>query len=74
LEIVADILTVALNGANKTRIVYRANLNFTRFHKYFSELLDKGLIVRADEGEYRTTDKGRRFLKIISNAEAIISS
>jgi len=74
LEVVADILTEALNGANKTRIMYRANLNFLGFHKYFSELLDKGLIVREDTPDgrvvYRTTDKGRRFLKIISNAEA----
>jgi len=78
LEVVADILTEALYGANKTRIMYRANLNFLRFHRYFSELLDKGLIVRenASDGRvvYRTTDKGKRFLKIISNAEEIISS
>jgi len=78
LEVVADILTEALNGANKTRIMYRANLNFLRFHRYFSELLDKGLMVRENGSDgrvvYRTTDKGRRFLKIISNAEEIISS
>ena len=78
LEVVADILTEALYGANKTRIMYRANLNFLRFHRYFSELLDKGLMVRENGSDgrvvYRTTDKGRRFLKIISNAEEIISS
>jgi predicted transcriptional regulator len=27
-EIVSEILDVCLNGANKTRIVYQANLNF----------------------------------------------
>ena len=73
-----DILTEALNGANKTRIMYRANLNFLRFHRYFSDLLDKGLIVEenASDGRvmYQTTDKGRRLLKIISSAEEIISS
>jgi len=78
LEVVADILTEALNGANKTRIMYRANLNFLRFDGYFSELLDKELIVEenASDGKavYRTTDKGRRFLKIIRGAEEIISS
>ena len=78
LEIVADILTEALNGANKTRIIYRANLNFRRFHRYFSELLDNGLVVMENASDggvvYRTTDKGRRFLKIINSAEEIISS
>jgi len=78
LEVVADILTEALNGANKTRIMYRANLNFLRFDRYFSDLLGKGLILRENTSDgnvlYRTTDKGRRFLKIISNAVEIISS
>jgi len=78
LEIVADILMVALNGANKTRIIYRANLNFLRFHTYFSKLSDNGLIEREDSSDgrvvYRTTDKGRRFLNIINSAEEIISS
>jgi len=71
---VADILTEALNGANKTRLVYRANLNFLRTHRYLSELLKKGLLVKEGEDKYRTTDEGRRFIRIIRNAEAIISS
>ena len=76
MKIVADILVVALNGANKTRIMYRANLNFLRFNRYFSELMDKGLIAEKNTSDgrvvYRTTKKGRRFLKIISDAEEII--
>ena len=76
LEVVADILTEALNGANKTRIMYRANLNFLSFDKHVSELLDKGLIVRENSPDgrvvYRTTDRGKRFLKVISSAEEII--
>lgn len=78
LEVVADILTETLNGACKTRVMYRANLNFLRFHKYFSELLDKGLIVVENTFDgrvmYHATDKGKRLLKIISSAEEIISS
>ena len=77
LEVVADILTEAVNGAGKTRIMYRANLNFLRFHKYFSELQDKGLIAVENTSDgrvvYQTTDKGKRFIKIIRNAEGIIS-
>ena len=78
LEVIADILAEALNGANKTRIMYRANLNFLRFDRYLSDLLDKGLIVRKNTSDgrviYRTTDRGKRFVKIITNAEEIISS
>jgi predicted transcriptional regulator len=77
LKVAADILAEALNGANKTRIMYRANLNFRRFDKYFSELMEKGLIVQENTSDgrvtYRTTDKGKRFLKNISSAEEIIS-
>jgi len=78
MEVISDILAEALNGSNKTRIMYRANLNFLRFDRYFSELLDKGLIAKenASDGRiiFRTTDKGKRFLKIITDAERIISS
>ena len=78
LEVIADILAEAVKGANKTRIMYRANLNFLRFDRYLSDLLDKGLIVRENTSDnrviYRTTDRGKRFVKIISNAEEIISS
>ena len=44
-QVIIDILAEASEGANKTRIMYRANLNFLRFKRYLSELLDKGLIV-----------------------------
>ena len=78
LEIVADILTEALNGANKTRIMYRANLNFVRFKKYFSVLLDRGLIVGVNNPDggrvvYKTTEKGRALLGALRKAERFIS-
>lgn len=77
IQIVVDILTEALNGSNKTRIMYRANLNFLRFERYFSDLLEKGLIAELNSPRgkvvYRTTDKGKRFLKIMRDAEDIFS-
>jgi len=78
IQIVVDILTEALNGSNKTRIMYRANLNFLRFERYFSDLLEKGLMAEVNSPlgrvVYRTTDKGKRFLKIMQDAEDIFSS
>lgn len=77
LEVVADILTEALRGANKTSIIYRANLNFLRFDRYFSELREKGLIVTVNTSDgrmvYQTTEKGKTFLNIIKKAKEVIS-
>lgn len=42
LEVIADILDVTLNGAHETRIMYKANLNFVRFHRYFLDVDKQG--------------------------------
>lgn len=77
--IIIDILSEALGRANKTRIMYRANLNFLRFNRYFGELLDAGLVEVVDNPGsecggvvYRTTDKGRELLKVLEKAERFI--
>lgn len=77
-EIIIDILVEALKGASKTRIMYRANLNFLRFKRYFSELESKELItVSSNPGTgivYQTTDKGKALLETLKKAEQIMSS
>lgn len=77
-EIITDILTEAIKGASKTRIMYRANLNFLRFKRYFSELESKGLVaVLSNPGRgivYRTTEKGKALLETLKKAEQIMSS
>ena len=79
-EVIVDILSEAMKGANKTRIMYRANLNFIRFERYFGELLANGLIVVVDNPGvesggvvYQTTDKGRALLSILRQAQNIVS-
>ncbi len=76
IEVVADILAEALNGANKTRVMYRANLNFLRFERYLSELLEKELMVELNNPRsgviYRTTDKGRDLLRVLKQVQEII--
>jgi len=76
MEVIADILTEAVSGATKTRIMYRVGLNFLRFERYFSELLDKNLIAEVENSEsyrmYITTEKGEQLLKILKNAEQLI--
>ena len=62
LEIITDILSVAVKDAKKTEIVYKANLNFKRVGKYLPYLEEKGLIENMGS-EYKTTEKGKRFLQ-----------
>ena len=77
-EVIIDILTEALRGAKKTRIMYRANLNFLRFKKYLSELLDGSLIAMVNNPDsggvvYKTTEKGKALLEVLKKVERFIS-
>ena len=79
-EVIIDILDEALRGANKTRIMYRANLNFLRFERYFCELLKSGLVEVVDNPSeefggvvYRTSERGRELLETLKKASEIIS-
>ena len=61
LDISAELLYVAKNGAKKTHLVYKANLNFMLVKKYLARLTENGLLESVNEIFY-TTDKGARFL------------
>ncbi|WP_321428839.1 winged helix-turn-helix domain-containing protein [uncultured Methanolobus sp.] len=58
-----EILRAALEGAKKTHIVYRANLNFEVVNRYLSLLQENGLIEQKGN-IYVTTDKGKEFQEI----------
>lgn len=64
-KIMVDILEIALKGAGKTEIVYKANLNFEQVRKYLDFLLGKGLMAVSSNKrkKYRTTEKGKAFIK-----------
>jgi predicted transcriptional regulator len=59
-DIIIAILDVMLGGATKTKIVYKANLNFNLATKYLDLLLEKGL-VRIDGSSYEITEEGKVF-------------
>jgi len=78
-EVISDILSEALGGANKTRLMYHCNLNFVRFNNYIKELLDAGLIESNNVNPrnvvlYKTTSKGRELLKILRKASEFLST
>ena len=76
--ITVDILEVTLNPSNKMRIMYRSNLNFERFNKYFYDLLRRGFIEEMNDSNgrkvYKTTERGRTLLKVLKEAQELVSS
>jgi predicted transcriptional regulator len=79
IEVICDILSEALGGANKTRLMYRCNLNFMRFNRYLKELLDAGLIESINPNPkgvviYKTSEKGRELVKVLRKANEFMST
>ncbi len=62
IDIIIDILDVARAGANKTKIVYKTNLNFKLADKYLDLLQKRGLIENKLD-KYITTEKGKILLE-----------
>lgn len=60
------------------RIMYRANLNFDRFNKYFGDFLRKGFIEEVNDGngrrEYKITERGKQLLEVLKQAEELAIS
>jgi len=76
--ITIDILEVTLVPSNKMRVMYKSNLNFERFNKYFVDLLHKGFIEETNDSNgrrlYKTTERGRAFLEVLRKAHEFASS
>ena len=66
IQIMGDVLSLATSGIKKTHIMYKANLSYEQVLLYLSDLIGKGLLAHdfsQDGMVYRTTDKGREFLR-----------
>jgi predicted transcriptional regulator len=58
-QIIVEILQVAANDANKTRIMYGAALSFKQMTEYLPQLVDKGLLEYNDKKKvYKVTAAG----------------
>jgi len=72
-DIAAAILEIALEGSIKTKIMYKAFLSFPQLKEYLGVLEEKGLLeYEPVEHEYRTTDKGKQFLKMYKDVGQMI--
>jgi predicted transcriptional regulator len=65
--VIYDILALtSLEPANKTRIVYRCNLNFVKAQRLVDELIAASLLAEDRSGSklrYRTTPQGANYLR-----------
>jgi predicted transcriptional regulator len=67
LEIIQSILLICKNGAKKTEIVYKANLNFKNAEVYLNWLIDREMIVK--EGKFfKITSEGSELLSNLQSA------
>jgi len=62
--IVSQILDICRGGANKTKIVYQANLNFRTVNPYLELLIENELLAVRRENTliYETTERGASLL------------
>ncbi|MEM2926307.1 MAG: winged helix-turn-helix domain-containing protein [Candidatus Bathyarchaeia archaeon] len=75
LEIIAEILEVVQEGANKTKVMYSTNLSFKQLENYMRFLIEKGFVERVGEKSgkgavYRTTTGGLKFLEAFKDLDA----
>jgi len=63
-DIISEILKIADNGSSKTKIMYGAYLSYVQLKDYLKVMLENELLVYDEHKlQYRTTEKGRMFLK-----------
>lgn len=70
-QIFSEILEICGDGANKTKIVYNANLNFKSATSYLQDLIKNNLI-EVNQSVYQTTLKGERLLEIINQVNELL--
>jgi len=67
-DIVSQVLEAANGGTSKTKIMYKAFLSYAQLKEYLGVLVENELLqYDLETGEYRTTEKGLKFLKVYSN-------
>jgi predicted transcriptional regulator len=74
-QIISQILELCMGGANKTKIVYKTNLNFRNATRFIDWLTNKGLleIKQGSIIEYETTEKGVEFLENLKEINSEVS-
>jgi predicted transcriptional regulator len=79
MEIIYSILESSMDGALKTHIMFRCNLNSKQLQLYVQFLVDKELLVRvrappSPKIEYKTSDRGRRYMEAYGTLLELVGS
>jgi len=73
--ITIDILEATLIPQKKMRIMYKANLNYNRFNKYFHDFLAKGFIEKVLDSDgkacYCISQRGKTLLGVLKKANEL---
>lgn len=73
--VAVQILKVCKEGASKTRVIYKANLNSATGKEYLNNLTKDGLIEVIPDGSrfiYRTTSKGKELQQMLGQFQNIM--
>jgi predicted transcriptional regulator len=74
-EIMYEVLTAALPGGKKTRIMYESRLNLGQLNLYLRELISHGALEFDPlERRYLTTDRGRSFVRAFNQYKETIGT
>ena len=73
LEIARNILLICKDGAKKTEIVYKVNLNFKNAEAYLKWLIDREMILK--EGKFfKITSRGSELLSNLQSTSELMYS
>jgi len=74
IEIIAEILSLCMEGKVKTQIMYRATLSFKQLNDYLRLLLHANLLEKKIEGRttLKTTEKERSLLKAYNKLKHLL--
>jgi predicted transcriptional regulator len=70
-EIIADILKAAIEGSNKTKLVYSTNINFKVLNENLDLLVERGFIEALGKRFY-TTELGLEFIRIYDKMSELL--
>jgi predicted transcriptional regulator len=72
-KIIYEILSLGIDGASKTHIIYRANLSYQLAERYIFFLVKKGLLREGTDSDgftkYWITERGVRLLRLLRDVE-----
>lgn len=74
LYIISEILEIAIDGALKSEIMYKANLSYANLNAYLSFLLSIVLLKREKKKIYKTTPKGLEYLLSYRGIQQLVIS